>query len=434
MTELNMTRDGRTIEVADALYAKVIWRIVPFLFMCYVIAFLDRVNIGFAKLRMLSDLGFSEAIYGLGAGVFFIGYFIFEVPSNLILHRVGARRWIARIMITWSIISAATAFTNSTTMFFILRFLLGVAEAGFFPGIILYLSYWFPASRRAKVTALFMTAVPMAGVIGGPVSGWLLDATNGMMGMGGWQWLLIIEALPALVLGAACLVYLDDSIGSAKWLSAEEKAVLAANLDHDLTSHHRSSVWAAFSDWRVGVMAAMLFANAMATYAMAFWLPTIIRATGVKSFLEIGLLSAIPFGIAAVCMTLVARHSDRKRERRLHIAFSALVGAFGLAFSAYHAGSTALALAGLSLAAAGMLSATAVFWCLPTAILAGAAAAAGIALINSIGNLAGFASPFFVGWVAETTKNTTLATYVLAGVLCLQAVLVMLLPSKLVDR
>ncbi len=266
------------------------------------------------------------------------------------------------------------------------------------------------------------------------MSGWLLDSTNGMMGMAGWQWLLIIEALPALVLGAACLFYLDDSVEGAKWLSAQEKAVLAENLDRDVTSHHRSSVWSAFSDWRVGLMAAMLFANAMATYAMAFWLPTIIRATGVKGFLNIGLLSAIPFGIAAVTMTLVARHSDRTGERRMHVAFSALAGACGLAFSAYHAGSTPLALAGLSLAAAGMLSATAVFWCLPTAILAGAAAAAGIALINSIGNIAGFVSPFFVGWVAETTKSTTFAIYVLAGVLCLQSVLVMLLPSKLVDR
>jgi MFS family permease len=399
-----------------------------------VVAFLDRVNIGFAKLRMLEDLGFTEAVYGLGAGLFFIGYFLFEVPSNLILHRVGARRWIARIMITWAIISGATAFTTSATMFYVLRFLLGVAEAGFFPGIILYLSYWFPASRRAKVTALFMTAVPMSGVIGGPLSGWLLQGTDGMMGLGGWQWLLIIEALPAAVLGFACLTYLDDSIEKAKWLTPGEKAILTTNLGNDVTSAHRHSISAAFSDWRVAIMAMMLFANAMATYAMAFWLPTIIRATGVSSFLEIGLLSAIPFGIAAISMTLVARHSDRTRERRMHIAAAALVGAFGLAFSAYYAGSTALALAGLSFAAAGMLSATAVFWCLPTAILAGAAAAAGIAFINSIGNLAGFASPYFVGLVADTTDSTVLAIYVLAGVLCLQAVLVMFLPSKLIDR
>jgi len=421
--------------LAEATYGKVIRRLIPFLFVCYIVAFLDRVNIGFAKLQMLDDLKLSEAAYGLGAGIFFAGYFLFEIPSNLMLHRTGARRWIARIMVSWAIVSGLMAFVTGPTSFYILRFLLGVAEAGFFPGIILYLSYWFPRQRRAKVTALFMLAVPMAGVIGGPLSGWILQAASGWGGFAGWQWLLVIEALPAAVMGVAVLFYLDNGPGDAKWLTASEKAVLQTAIAADSKAAQHHSAAGAFKDGRVWLMSAVLFCNAMGNYALAFWLPSIVRATGVTSMLDVGFLTAIPFAFAAVTMVLVARSSDRHRERRWHCAIPAAAAAAGLVFSVLFGNSTPLALAGLSVGASGILGSVVVFWCLPTAILSGAAAAAGIGLINSIGNAAGFFSPYMIGWILDMTGSTNVAIFVLAGVLFLGGVLVVAaIPKRLVDR
>jgi len=278
----------------DRTYAKVTWRLIPFLFLCYVFAYLDRVNVGFAKLQMLTDLKFSETIYGLGAGIFFIGYFIFEVPSNIALHRFGARKWIARIMLSWGVLSGAMIFVKTPTAFYALRFLLGVAEAGFFPGIILYLTYWYPSSRRGKITAMFMTGIPIAGVIGGPLSGWILNSFSGVHGMAGWRWLFLLEALPSIFGGIAVLLYLDDRISAAKWLTDEEKSLLETGLAKEAGHIEVHSASGAFTNKRVWVLCLCYFGIIMGLYGISFWLPTLIKASGVSDAFNVGLLTMIP--------------------------------------------------------------------------------------------------------------------------------------------
>ncbi len=412
--------------VADAVYRKVAWRLLPFLFLCYVVAYLDRVNVGFAKLQMMSDLKFSETAYGLGAGIFFIGYFLFEIPSNLILHRTGARRWIARIMITWGVLSAGTMFVTSETMFYIVRFLLGAAEAGFFPGIILYLTYWFPAQQRGRIVALFMTAIAMSGVIGGPLSGWIMSELNGVNGWSGWQWLFLLEGVPSVVMGIAVLFYLDDSIRSAAWLSREEQDLLERNIAADQKTQAHMSVGQTLRDPRVLLLAALYFCFIMGLYGVSFWLPQLIKGLGVTSLMSIGLLSAIPYGVAAMAMVWVGRSSDTRGERRMHLVVPALLAALGLALAGQFSGQPVLGMLALTLGTAGVLSVLPVFWTLPTALLGGAGAAAGIALINSVGNLAGFVSPFMVGAIKDATGSTTLAMWVLAASMLLGAVLAVL--------
>jgi D-galactonate transporter len=421
-------------EVADAAYAKVTWRLIPFLFLCYVFAYLDRVNVGFAKLQMLTDLKFSETIYGLGAGIFFIGYFLMEVPSNLALHRFGARKWIARIMISWGVLSAAMIFVKTPTMFYVLRFLLGVAEAGFFPGIILYLTYWYPASRRSKITALFMTGIPIAGVLGGPLSGWILERFHDVNAMPGWQWLFLLEAIPSIVAGVVTFFYLVDRVDDAKWLDAGEKALLDRELAKEsgnIEVHHASG---AFKNGRVWVLCAGYFGIIMGLYGISFWLPTLIKASGVSNAFDIGLLTMIPYGAAAIAMVVVGRSSDRSRERRWHVAVPAIVGAAFLVVSTFVPHQPALAVAALTLATAGILGALSQFWSIPPAFLGGAAAAAGIALINSVGNLAGFVSPYLVGWIKDATQSTDLGLYCVAVSLVAAAVIVLTVPKKVVNR
>lgn len=417
-----------------ATYNKVGWRLIPFLLLCYVVAYLDRVNVGFAKLQMLQDLSLSETVYGLGAGIFFIGYFLFEVPSNVILHRVGARIWIARIMVTWGVISAAMMFVTSATSFYVVRFLLGVAEAGFFPGIILYLTYWYPAERRARMTALFMTAIALSGVIGGPFSGWIMHSFGGVAGLKDWQWLFILEGLPSIVMGIVTFFYLDDRIDHAKWLTREEKALLERNMVAENASKQDLLIGAVFADPRVWLMSLIYFCFVMGLYGVSFWLPTIIKATGVKDALQIGLLTAIPFGFGVVAMVLVSRSADHSRERRWHIAVPALLGAGGLVLSAVWGQNTVLAMAALTLATMGILTTLPLFWSLPTAFLAGTGAAAGIALINSLGNLAGFASPFVVGWLKDLTQSTNAGMYLLAASMVLGALLTLSVPTRLVNK
>ncbi len=278
----------------DPLYRKVTLRLVPFLVLCYVVAYLDRVNVGFAKLQMLQDLQFSDTVYGLGAGIFFLGYFLFEVPSNIILHRVGARRWIARIMITWGIISSAMIFVTTPGMFYLLRFLLGLAEAGFFPGIILYLTYWFPHARRGRITTFFMTAVPLSGLIGGPISGWIMHTFHGDHGMAGWQWLFILEGIPSVIIGLIVLVFLDDRISQAKWLTESERATLARNIEAEEKAKQDPPIREAMTKPRVWAMASIYFSFVMGLYGVGFWMPTLIRNTGVQDPLTIGLLTAVP--------------------------------------------------------------------------------------------------------------------------------------------
>ena len=418
----------------SATYKKVGWRLIPFLLLCYVVAYLDRVNVGFAKLQMLQDLKFSDTIYGLGAGIFFIGYFLFEVPSNVILHRVGARVWIARIMVTWGAISAGMMFVESATSFYILRFFLGMAEAGFFPGIILYLTYWYPAARRARMIALFMSAIALSGVIGGPLSGWIMQSFAGTYGLKGWQWLFLLEGLPSVAIGIATFFYLDDRIAHAKWLTPEEKALLERNIVVENATKQDLSIREVFSDKRVWLMSLIYFSFVMGLYGVSFWLPSLIKATGVKDALQIGMLTAIPYGSAVLAMIVVSRSADRLRERRWHIAIPAVLGSVGLVLSAVWGQNTVLAMAALTLATMGILTTLPLFWSLPTSFLAGAGAAAGIALINSVGNLAGFVSPFLVGWLKDMTQSTNAGMYMLAASLVLGALLTLSVPARLVDK
>ena len=415
-------------------YAKVSRRLIPFLMLCYLGAYLDRVNVGFAKLQMLNDLRFSETVYGMGAGIFFLGYFLFEVPSNLVLHRVGARKWLARIMLTWAMISASFVFVKSPTAFYALRFLLGVAEAGFAPGVILYLTYWFPAARRAKALSLFFMAIPLAGMIGGPLSGWIMHSLGGALSLSGWKWLFLLEAVPSLVLGVAILLYLDDSIAKAKWLTESEKTLLARNVDSD-NAHKIAhiSVKSFLGDRRLWLMAAIYFCVVLGQYGLTFWLPTIIRKAGVADPLWVGVFTAIPYLCAIIALPLVGMSADRHRERRLHLAIPMLIAAAGFAVLPT-LGSVPASIVCLGVAAAGILASSSQFWSLPTALLGGMSAAAGIAAVNCVANLAGFFSPAIVGWLNDLTGKSTAGLIFISVAVTLGAALVFLVPAKSVNR
>ncbi|SAL23131.1 major facilitator transporter [Caballeronia turbans] len=415
-------------------YAKVGRRLIPFLMLCYLGAYLDRVNVGFAKLQMLNDLRFSETIYGIGAGIFFLGYFLFEVPSNVILHKVGARNWLARIMLTWAVISASFVFVKSPTTFYILRFLLGVAEAGFAPGVILYLTYWFPAARRAKALSLFFMAIPLAGIVGGPLSGYIMHAFQGMHGLAGWKWLFMLEALPSLFLGVAILFYLDNGIAGAKWLTDKEKALLKRNVEKDNAQTVKHvSIGAFIRDRRLWLMAAIYFCVVLGQYGLTFWLPTIVRRTGVADPLWVGILTAIPYLCAIIALPLIGASADKRRERRLHLAIPMLVSAAGFA-TLPMLGSVGASIVCVSIAAAGILASSSQFWSLPTAVLGGMSAAAGIAAVNCFANLAGFFSPAIVGWLNDFTGKSTAGLIFISVAIVLGAVLVFFVPAKTVNR
>ena len=414
---------------ADALYARVTWRLLPFLFCCYICAYLDRVNVGFAKLQMLDQLKFSEAVYGFGAGIFFLGYFVFEIPSNLGLHRYGARRTITRIMIAWGLISAATLFVTTATQFYVLRFLLGAAEAGFFPGIILYLTYWFPTARRARVTALFVTAVPVASVIGAPLSGYLLQVMDGRHGWAGWQWLFLIEAIPSVLFGIAAWFCLTDRSADARWLKAQEREFIESELAHDNAGIAHMGIGAGLRMPRVWGIAAVYFCFVMGLYGLNFWLPTIIKELGYQNALDIGLISAIPFGVGCVAMLVIGHYGDRRGERRWFIALPAMLGGAGLLASALLATSPLWAIAALTFGASGVLAAIPQTWALTTAFIGGGAAASGIALINSLGNLSGFVGPYAMGWLKDATGSSHAGVALLGVSMFVGAALVLRLTS-----
>jgi len=426
---------AHAVSKEDSVYARVSRRIVPLIMLCYVVAYLDRVNVGFAKLQMSQALNFSETVYGLGAGIFFLGYFLFEVPSNLLMNKIGARIWIARIMITWGLLSGAFAFVQTPTQFYVMRFLLGLAEAGFYPGIILYLTYWYPSHRRARIVAMFMAAIPISGIFGNPLSGWIMSAFHESGSWQGWQWMFVIEAIPAVLVGLLVLWKFDDSIRKAKWLSEDEKQILEANIAADnkgKTEH--PGIGKVFSDPRVWMMSLIYFAFVMGQYGLTFWMPTLVKNAGVKDTFMIGVLSAIPYVCAAITMVLIGRSADARRERRWHLVVPALMGAIGFAVVAMAGNNVALSIAFLSLAAAGVLTCAPLFWSLPTAFLQGTAAAAGIAAINSVGNLAGFVSPYMIGALKDMTGSTAAGMYALAGVLVLGCIAVLRTPAKLVNK
>lgn len=447
-----MSLSGETAEFERATFAKIAWRIVPLLFLGYIVAFLDRVNVGFAKLQMAGDLAFSDAVYGFGAGVFFIGYFLFEVPSNLILAKVGARRWIARIMITWGIISSSFLFiddvawgpiaqafhcTDAQFTFYVLRFLLGAAEAGFFPGIILYLTFWFPAARRAQMVAWFMTAVAMSSVIGSPISGAIMQFMDGVNDWRGWQWLFLLEGIPSVVVGVLFLFLLADNPQAAAWLSADERALVVRRIEEDETGKahvgQRHRISDAFSDPRFWALTVVYFCGVVCFYAVSFWMPTIMAELGVApgDYFRVGLLSMIPWSVTVVAQVLWARHSDRTGERRWHSASGLLAAMTGLLMLAFVGHEPIASLLALTLATAGALCWVVTFWSLPTSFLSGAGAAAGIAWINACGNLGGHFGPDLIGRIRTATGGDSEAAFLtLAGAALLGALITMAMPAS----
>jgi D-galactonate transporter len=419
----------------EAVYLKIAKRIMPFLILLFVVAWLDRVNVGFAKLQMSKDLGFSGAVYGFGAGIFFLGYFLFEIPSNLFLQKIGARKTIARITLLWGVTSMAMMFVKSATWFYILRFLLGAFEAGLYPGVLVYLTYWFPARHRAQMTGIFETAIPVAGILGGPISGWIMGAVGGA-GLANWQWLFIIEGIPSIIMGVLTLASVVDRPGAARWLTASEKQFVLADLELDQRQagprSHRFVE--ALREPRMWLLTAIYFCLVSANPTLGFWGPTIINNLGVKSNMTIGMLSAVPYLVAVVGIMLVSRHSDRTLERRYHCALSCLAAAVGLVLIGVFASTPPLAFAALVLGVTGVLSAFAPFWQIPTTLLASTAAAGGIALINSFGNLSGWLGPFVVGWLKDLTGTTSAGLYVVAGLEVLAAGLILLFMPRGMDQ
>ena len=422
----------------DATYQKVALRLIPYIFVCYLFNYLDRVNVGFAKLQMLDELHLSETAYGLGAGIFFIGYIACGVPSNLMLQRVGARRWLAVIMVAWGLLSTSLLLVRNAPTFYVLRFLTGCAEAGFFPGIVLYLTQWFPSVRRGRIMALFMSAIPLSGVLGGPFSGWILGHfAGGQSGFHAWQWLFLLQGLPTVVLGLGMLALLSDGIDHAPWLSGGEKSAMKKALVDDEKNSPKTvadSFAAVLRNPGVWALGVIYFSIQSGVYAINFWLPSIIKASGLSDPAIVGWLSAIPYLAASIFMIAVGRSADARRERRWHLAVPMLMGVIGLVIAANFASSSTISLVGLTLATMGALTGLPMFWPLSGGYLSPAAAAGGLALINSIGQIAGFVSPYLVGWIKDATGSTNTALYILAVIILVGVGLVLRVPAKLVNR
>src|ERR1700736_2616711 len=428
---------GRAIPFPDKepiavtrLFSKIGWRILPFLILCYMIAFLDRINIGYAQLQMKQTLTFSDATYGFAASIFFVGYFLFEVPSNLLLERIGVRKTLLRIMFTWGIVACAMAFVQTPVQFYIARFLLGVLEAGFFPGIILYLTYWYPSARRGQIIAMFMTATAIASIIAGPLSGATMKYFNDIEGWHGWQWLFISQGLPASILGLVAYFYLQDKPEDAEWLNDEEKTALRFQLDHDhkdVESASHAGFFQMVKDPKVYGLAFTYFLLLGATYTMVFWIPSLIKSWGVADLFHVGLLATLPQIAGIIGTILMGRHSDKTRERRWHYATCVAVAAIGLLLTTFSQGELILSIAGLTLAGGGIVSATPLFFTTITEYLSRASAAGGIALISSLGNLGPAAAPSVTGYITATTGSTLYSTYLVIGAYLLSGLLLLIL-------
>lgn len=415
-----------------ALYRKLNWRLLPFLLLCYTFAYLDRVNVGFAKLQMQSDLGLSDAAYGLGAGIFFLGYVLFEIPSNLLLPRIGARKTISRILVLWGLTSAGMMFVYNETMFYVLRFLLGVFEAGFAPGMIFYLTYWYGQQRMAGVMAIVMLAGPIGGIFGSPLSTWIMTSMSGAHGLAGWQWMFLIEGLPCVLLGLLTLRVLADRPSEANWLTEREKRMLAEALHTPGAAQHSFAQIA--KDPHVYRLAFAYFTMICGIYTVSFWLPSILKADGVTDTMQIGLYSMIPYIGAAIAMVVIGRRSDRLGERRLHSAVPAFIGAAALAVATLYSGNLAVSLVCITLATAMIWAAYTVFWAMPSQYLKGDGAAGGIALINSIGLIGGFLSPTIIGWVRTTTGSMQAGLLVMVALLIAGAVMLVVTRTPALPR
>ena len=419
--------------MAASIYSKVDRRIIPFLFMCYILAYLDRVNVGFAKLQMSIDLALSDAAFATGAGIFFIGYFFFEVPSNVLLKKYGARMWIARIMITWGIVSSSMMFVSSEWDFYVMRFILGLAEAGFFPGVIFYLTLWYPSKQRATRTAWFISAIALTGVFGNPISGIIMEVFSGSLGLAGWQWLYLIEGIPSIIVGFWVIYYLDSSIQDAKWLKQEEKDILIKAIEAEDQHKTKSSLGDAFKSGRIYLLCAIYFTLMIGLYGVAFWLPTIIKAFGVKGYLNVGLITAIPYAVCTIGMLIVSHNSDKTGERRWHYILNVSAGAAGLILSGIFVSTPVVSIVFLSIATLGIIGSMPLFWPMPSAFLAGTAAAAGIGIVNSVGNLGGYVGPNVAVWIKHYSSDPSAALYAIAAILLVGAALVLLFIPKSVN-
>jgi len=418
----------------NEIYALITRRLLPVLLTAFCIAYLDRINVGLAKLQMAADLGFSDAVYGFGAGIFYLAYAIFEVPSNLIMHRVGARRWIARIAVSWGLVSMCMLFVRTPASFYALRLLLGMAECGLFPGIILYLTYWYPAHRRGRIVALFMAALPISGLVGGPLSGWIMQRFAGMSGLHGWQWLFFLEALPAIAIGVVIWFMLPDRVNDAKWLTDDQKRLVARNIATENAEKPSSNTSSVFTNPRIWLMSLMLFAFATGNMGISFWLPTIVQRAGHGSSLSVGLLTAIPYAFAAVAMIVLSMSSDKRRERRWHLALPAFAGAALLALSTVWSNDLTMTIVTMTAASMCVFAVAPLLWAQPTALLSGGAAAAGIAMISSLGNLAGLFSPSLFGYLTVRTHSTSAGMFLLAGFMLLGGLLSLVTPGRLVNK
>ncbi|QIH07467.1 MULTISPECIES: MFS transporter [Pseudomonas] len=427
------TADALTAVARDKTHSTVTWRLMPLLLICYLFAHLDRINIGFAKMQMSADLNFSDTVYGFGAGLFFIAYALFGVPSNMALDRVGPRRWIATLMVVWGALSASMFLVDSATGFYVLRFLLGVAEAGFFPGILVFLNRWYPAGRRAQITALFAIAVPMAGVIGGPLSGGILESLHNVGGLRGWQWMFVIEGVPVILLGLVVLKCLPDNFETINWLTSQQKQQLREQLNHEEQRKSITSFSAILKNPQIWLLVAVYFAVMLAVNTLAFWMPTLIHGAGIGSDGKVGLLSAIPYLAGCFFMIGCGRSSDRLRERRWHLCVPLLMAAVGIAIAGLIPTNPTMVLGGLILAGMGASAALPMFWQLPPAFLSNGTQAAGIALISSFGSIASFFAPYLIGWMRDTTHSASLALYVLALLIALGGFLVLRTHASIVN-
>lgn len=432
MSTANTANTAGTV-AHDRTHATITWRLMPLLLVCYLFAHLDRINIGFAKMQMSADLQFSDTVYGFGAGLFFIAYALFGVPSNMALDRIGPRRWIAMLMVVWGALSTGMFLVESAAGFYVLRFLLGVAEAGFFPGILVFLNRWYPARRRAQVTALFAIAVPMAGVIGGPLSGGILEHFHDLGGLRGWQWMFVIEGLPVILLGLVVLKCLPDSFETVNWLTPHAKQQLREQLSLEEQRKAITSFSAILNNPQVWLLVAVYFAVMLAVNTLAFWMPTLIHGAGIGSDGKVGLLSAAPYLAGCFFMIGCGRSSDRHRERRWHLCMPLLMAAAGIAVAGLSPANPTLVLTGLIVAGMGASAALPMFWQLPPAFLSNGTQATGIALISSFGSIASFFAPYLIGWMRDTTQSASLALYVLALLITLGGLLVLRTQAAIVN-
>ncbi|WP_261543244.1 MFS transporter [Burkholderia multivorans] len=433
MHDMPSERDAGTAADIDALYGKLTRRIIPLILVCYFFGYLDRVNVGFAKLQMAADLHLSEAAYGVGAGLFFVGYLLLQVPAGWLVQRIGVKKCIAGSMLAWGVVSIGTLATTGQTSFYVLRFLLGVTEASFFPAVIAYFSVWFPSRRLSRVMALLFLAMPLGVVIGGPLSGWIMDATDGGFGLRGWQWMFLLEGLPAVLLGLYLLASVTERIDDARWLTDAEKRMIHAEMARE-TEGKRAHLGAALREPTLWLLFATSFLYNVGNYGLIFWMPTMIEALGSLSNFAVGVVSAVPYLVASVAMVLNAQHSVRTGERRWHTAAPVIVGGVALLASVGMRAHPLLAVVCLTVGVAGIMSTLAMFWSLPSRILAGEAAAGGAGLVNIGAAVAGFVGPSIMGYLKAMTGSTEIGVALLALTLFGAAALILSIPRRFIGR